>query len=100
MCHFRYGQKSYVNWITKNLISAGCYLVNELIESKNSNNMTGTIRFFCPRWGMAHLPFEDFVQKVKDAAYDGVEMDLPFDEKEKSGYLDTLKQYDLLLVGY
>jgi hypothetical protein len=57
------------------------------------------LQFFCPRWGMAHLPFEDFIRKVKDAGYDGVEMDLPFDEKEKIGYLYTLKQYDLLLIG-
>ena len=57
------------------------------------------LQFFCPRWGMAHLPFEEFLRKVKDAGYDGVEMDLPFDEKEKSGYLETLKQFDVLLIG-
>lgn len=48
---------------------------------------------------MAHLPFEEFVRKVKEAGYDGVEMDLPFDEKEKTSFLETLRKYELLLIG-
>jgi len=48
---------------------------------------------------MAHLPFDEFVRKVNAAGYDGVEMDLPFDEKEKKNFLDTLSQNKLLLIG-
>jgi len=57
------------------------------------------LQFFCPRWGMAHLPFEEFVRKVKDAGYNGVEMDLPFDAQVKSNYLDILRENKLLLVA-
>lgn len=57
------------------------------------------LQFFCPRWGMAHLPFSDFVSRVKQAGYDGVEMDLPFDEREKDNFLDILRRHELLFLG-
>ncbi len=33
--------------------------------------------FFCPRWGSADLPIDAFMEKVKTAGYDGVEIGLP-----------------------
>lgn len=35
------------------------------------------ILFFCPRWGSASLPPEDFVAAVSEAGYDGIEMGFP-----------------------
>lgn len=31
------------------------------------------ILFFCPRWGSENLPWNEFIARVKDAGYDGVE---------------------------
>jgi len=57
-----------------------------------------TIKFYAPEWGNT-LPFADFCQNVKAAGYDGVEMALPFDTTERQAILDSLKQYDLELIG-
>lgn len=56
------------------------------------------IKFYAPQWGNV-LPFETFCQNVKTAGYDGVEMALPFDEKEKAEILATLNDFDLELIG-
>ena len=57
------------------------------------------IKFFCPYWGSASLSYPLFFKKVKEAGYDGVEMSLPFDKKEKSDILHLLKEYELELVA-
>ena len=57
-----------------------------------------TIKFYTPQWGNT-LPFAAFCQNVKQAGYDGVEMSLPFDIKEKREILTILKDYDLELIG-
>jgi sugar phosphate isomerase/epimerase len=56
------------------------------------------IQFFCPSWGNT-LPFSDFCQRVKTAGYDGVEMALPFDEREKQQTLEALAKHGLALIG-
>jgi sugar phosphate isomerase/epimerase len=57
------------------------------------------VKFFCPYWGSAQLSYPLFFEKVKEADYDGVEMSLPFDKKEKSEILRLLKEYNLELVA-
>jgi sugar phosphate isomerase/epimerase len=57
------------------------------------------IKFFCPYWGSAALPYRVFFENVKEAGYDGVEMSLPFDKKEKSDILKLLRESDLELVA-
>lgn len=57
------------------------------------------IQFFCPRWGSEDVPYEIFFKKVKDAGYDGVEMSLPMDTKERDHIVNSLREHDLLLVG-
>jgi sugar phosphate isomerase/epimerase len=57
-----------------------------------------TIQFYAPHWGNT-LPFDTFCHNVKAAGYDGVEMGLPFDVTEKQDILETLKKYDLTLIG-
>lgn len=56
------------------------------------------IRFYAPQWGNS-LPFDAFCKNVKGTGYDGVEMGLPFDEKEKQEILAVLSDYDLKLIG-
>jgi sugar phosphate isomerase/epimerase len=57
------------------------------------------VKFFCPQWGSKHLDFAIFLEKVKRAGYDGVEMSLPLNTAEKKEILNLLKGYDLLLVA-
>ncbi len=58
-----------------------------------------TINFFCPRWGCEHLPFATFLDRVKAAGYDGVEMSLPLEEEERSNMLVLLAEYKLLFIA-
>ena len=57
-----------------------------------------TINYYCPRWG-ALDSWDAFCQRVKQAGYTGVETDLPQNPVEKQTILDTLKEYDLKLIG-
>jgi hypothetical protein len=57
------------------------------------------IKFFCPRWGSEHLGFHDFAKKVTEAGYDGVEMSLPAEKKEKELTLQSLKAHQLLYIA-
>ena len=59
------------------------------------------IKYFCPRWGSAHLPYEAFFEKVKNAGYDGVEMglSLEMDDVEESKVLAGLKKHNLDFIG-
>jgi sugar phosphate isomerase/epimerase len=56
------------------------------------------IRFYAPQWGNT-LPFDTFCGNVKAAGYDGVEMALPFEPKEKEIILETLSNHNLELIG-
>jgi sugar phosphate isomerase/epimerase len=56
------------------------------------------IKFYAPLWGNT-LPFDTFCANVKKAGYDGIEMGLPFDDKEKQSILDTLRKHGLELIG-
>jgi sugar phosphate isomerase/epimerase len=60
--------------------------------------MTMNIQFFCPSWGNT-LPFDDFCRRVKDTGYDGVEMALPFEERDKQAQLNSLAKHGLALIG-
>ncbi len=41
-----------------------------------------TLKFFCPRWGSEHLEWDIFLEKVKEAGYDGIEYGIPNDFSE------------------
>lgn len=56
------------------------------------------IKFYAPVWGN-NLPFDTFCSNVKAAGYDGVEMDLPFDQRKKMELLSVLKSYNLEMIG-
>jgi sugar phosphate isomerase/epimerase len=57
------------------------------------------ILFFCPRWGQEAVEWDTFLQKVKQAGYDGVESSLPYDEKEKAAILNSLEKHDLKFIA-
>lgn len=53
------------------------------------------IKFFTPRWGYEHLPWEPFLSSVKQAGYDGIEW-FPFGENcDREEVLRLLEKYDL-----
>lgn len=54
----------------------------------------------CPRWGQEHLDLEAFIYKVKDSGYDGVDMWVPKEPKERKRLRRLLKQYDLKIVSH
>jgi sugar phosphate isomerase/epimerase len=57
-----------------------------------------TIKFFCPRWGSEHIPWESFLQSVKHAGYAGIEW-FPFGEvSDHQQVLKLLKEYELEFV--
>lgn len=57
------------------------------------------IQFFCPYWGSETLDFKTFLDKVRKAGYDGVEMSLPIEAKRKDEILGLLEQSGLQLVA-
>jgi sugar phosphate isomerase/epimerase len=42
------------------------------------------IKYFCPRWGSEQIPWNEFLEKVKAAGYDGVEYGIPSDEPREN----------------
>lgn len=55
--------------------------------------------FFCPHWGAEHLPLSAFFQQVKEAGYDGVEMNIPNQERFDKQLPSLLKEYNLMLIA-
>ncbi|MGW9686056.1 sugar phosphate isomerase/epimerase family protein [Flagellimonas sp. 2504JD1-5] len=56
------------------------------------------LKFIYPRWGSAHIPWPEFLKKVKENGYAGVEIDLPLG-KEKQEIISLLKEFELDFVG-
>ena len=48
------------------------------------------ILLLCPRWGSEALPLVDFLAKAAEGGYDGVELPLPDDERERGQALESL----------
>ncbi|RFM26836.1 sugar phosphate isomerase/epimerase family protein [Deminuibacter soli] len=57
------------------------------------------IKFFCPRWGAEHIPWDPFCAMVKEAGFDGVETPIPFEQDEKDIITTALQRHNLLLIG-
>src|SRR5215212_11972704 len=55
--------------------------------------------YFCPRWGQEHIPWDVFLQKVKQAGYDGVEAALPLGKKEQEEILAGFAKYSLRFIA-
>lgn len=54
---------------------------------------------FCPRWGQANVPWNEFAAKVKAAGYDGVETDIPVSGKDRDIVLNALAKEGLQLIA-
>jgi len=58
------------------------------------------LKILCPQWGHEHLPVEEFLIKVKNAGYDGVDTWLPEDARERKHFIRLLREYELLMVSH
>ena len=52
-----------------------------------------------PIWGSEHLSLETFIGKVKEAGYDGIEMNVPFDNQYTNRLQKLLDEKGLLLTN-
>lgn len=50
------------------------------------------------QWGFEHLPFEDFIVKIKDAGFDGIDTWIPESNKERKDFIRLLDSYRLPVV--
>ncbi|HUH47795.1 MAG TPA: hypothetical protein VLZ54_11620 [Arenibacter sp.] len=57
------------------------------------------LKFIYPRWGSAAIPWPVFLNKVKEAGYHGVEIDLPLDKSKKNEICSLLKDLELEMVA-
>ncbi len=61
--------------------------------------MSSKLQFFCPHWGSESLRFDFFLNKVKQASYDGVEMSLPLDVQERNEMAALIQSHGLKLIA-
>jgi sugar phosphate isomerase/epimerase len=57
------------------------------------------ILFFCTRWGFEHIPWDIFLQRVKNTGYDGVETSFSLDERENEKIAENAARYGLKLIA-
>jgi hypothetical protein len=58
------------------------------------------IKILSPLWGHEHLKIEDFLNKIKDAGYDGVDTWIPENKEDKKFLLEYLGKHGLVLVAH
>jgi len=57
------------------------------------------IKYFCPVWGFRDMSIDKFADKVKEAGYDGIEMDVLAENKGREHVLNVLKERNLELIA-
>lgn len=58
------------------------------------------LKILCPQWGLEELDLEDFILKIKEAGYDGIDTWIPEDKNERSRLISLLNRYDLKMVSH
>ncbi|GAB4014185.1 sugar phosphate isomerase/epimerase family protein [Spirosoma koreense] len=58
------------------------------------------IKILSPQWGHEHLPVNDFIDKIVEAGYDGVDTWFPADQKTKRRFLNSLEKKGLVFVAH
>lgn len=58
------------------------------------------LKFFCPRWGSEKLSWDAFLQKAKEAGYDGIEWGIPNEASDATLQLvwEKLESYGLEII--
>src|SRR5688500_7939036 len=58
------------------------------------------IKILSPLWGHEHLKIKDFLDKIRDAGYDGVDTWIPDNKEDKKILLEYVRKHDLILVAH
>lgn len=58
------------------------------------------IKILSPLWGHEHLPYQDFLAKMKAVGYDGFDTWIPDDEREKKLLFDYLQKHGMYIVTH
>lgn len=58
------------------------------------------IRILSPQWGHEHLDITNFLQKIKNAGYDGIDTWIPLDPGEKRALFNGLQELELDMVSH
>ncbi len=80
---------------------SGAVVLNNVLSEKISaqpkaaDNMA--VKFYCPRWG-AEDSWDSFGKRVKEAGYNGIEVALGSDAKERQEMLAAVQKYSLELI--
>jgi sugar phosphate isomerase/epimerase len=54
---------------------------------------------FAPQWGSDHLRRDSFINRVLDAGFDGIEMSLPLEGKDRQLWTDAISDAGLQLIA-
>jgi hypothetical protein len=57
------------------------------------------LQFYCPRWGQSHVPWDEFLFRVKQEGYDGIEAGLNNTREENAEMLAGLEMQGLGLIA-
>jgi sugar phosphate isomerase/epimerase len=58
------------------------------------------VLILAPQWGFESLPFEDFIIKIKEAGFDGIDTWLPQQPQERKDFIRLLNEYRLPIVAH
>lgn len=58
------------------------------------------LKILCPQWGSEHLENEVFLEKVKQAGYDGIDAPIPENKNERLRLIHLLEDYKLQMVSH
>lgn len=61
--------------------------------------MNMEIRVLAPHWGSNHLPRQEFIERVRAAGFDGIEMSLPLAPAERDAWVRDIAAAGLLLAA-
>ncbi len=57
------------------------------------------LQFFSTNWGLEHMTYTAFIEKARDAGYDGVEIKIPDRPEIKDEIRAAILKYDMLLIA-
>ncbi|MCF6358985.1 MAG: sugar phosphate isomerase/epimerase [Draconibacterium sp.] len=58
------------------------------------------IVYCCAWWGLDHLGMEGMVSKIKSGGFDGIEVGIPFNDKEQTQLRKLLDKFDLQVIAH
>lgn len=56
------------------------------------------VLILAPQWGLEHLTFEDFIIKITDAGFDGIDTWIPMEAEERKAFIKLLQRYQVPVV--